>query len=371
MPTCKPKKKTQKPTIDTIHSSITSAFTNENTVVVPSLTQVMDKYVAELKTCSDPDRMIFLQDNIREMKVKLRKCKADQKQYYLNNSKHLFEYFEAQEDMTNGVNQHHSKINTFFKIGANAVGGGKKPDKKKIDQVINEYMLNVNSEVFDINPYVVSVEMCTSCDVGEMIPNEEDGILVCNKCSKTMSYLCEIEKPTFKEPPPEICCYTYRRSNHFKEIVAQFQGKETIFIPDPILNEIKAQIKKERLVLLDLKYDGIKDILKKLRHNTLYEHIFYIMGKLGIEIPLLSPEIEDKLFNAFNELQVPYRIVCQDPNSNYYKRSNLLYYYFVLAKLLVHIGEPKYVGWCPVLKDVKLQLEQEDIWKKMKTILGW
>ena len=40
-----------------------------------------------------------------------------------------------------------------------------------------------------------------------------------------MQYLIENEKPSYKEPPKEICFYAYKKINHFKEILAQFQGK--------------------------------------------------------------------------------------------------------------------------------------------------
>ena len=37
--------------------------------------------------------------------------------------------------------------------------------------------------------------------------------------------------------------------NHFREILAQFQAKETTQIPAEVLEDIKQQIKKERIEL--------------------------------------------------------------------------------------------------------------------------
>ena len=34
-------------------------------------------------------------------------------------------------------------------------------------------------------------------------------------------------KNLLKEPPKEVCFYAYKRINHFREILAQFQAKET------------------------------------------------------------------------------------------------------------------------------------------------
>ena len=52
-----------------------------------------------------------------------------------------------------------------------------------------------------------------------------------------------------KEPPKEICFYAYKRINHFREILAQFQAKETTQIEDEVMENIKKQIKKERIPL--------------------------------------------------------------------------------------------------------------------------
>ena len=70
---------------------------------------------------------------------------------------------------------------------------------------------------------------------------EEEGILICNKCSKNKPYLIENEKPSYKEPPKEVCFYAYKRINHFREILAQFQAKETTQIPETVIEDIKNQ----------------------------------------------------------------------------------------------------------------------------------
>ena len=74
-----------------------------------------------------------------------------------------------------------------------------------------------------------------------MIPIDHEGLLVCNGCSHSIKYLVENEKPSYKEPPKEVCFYAYKRINHFREILAQFQAKETTQIPDEVLENIKLQ----------------------------------------------------------------------------------------------------------------------------------
>ena len=64
---------------------------------------------------------------------------------------------------------------------------------------------------------------------------------MCNKCSEQQPYLIENEKPSYKEPPKEVCFYAYKRINHFREILAQLQAKETTQIPLEVINNIKLQ----------------------------------------------------------------------------------------------------------------------------------
>jgi len=178
-------------------------------------------------------------------------------------------------------------------------------------------------------------------------------------------YLIENEKPSYKEPPKEVCFYAYKKINHFKEILAQYQGKETTQIPAEVVENIKQQIKKERIQLSELTYNKSKEILKKLGYNKYYEHIQFIKNKLGIKPPTFSPEFEDTLCNLFNELLAPYSKYC--PND----RVNFLNYYYVLYKLCESLNERQYLHDIPMLKDRDKIIEQDEIWKRMCEELNW
>ena len=65
-------------------------------------------------------------------------------------------------------------------------------------------------------------------------------LVICNKCGVQKQFLIEHEKPSYKEPPKEVCFYAYKRINHFREILAQFQAKETTQIPDEVIKILKA-----------------------------------------------------------------------------------------------------------------------------------
>jgi hypothetical protein len=178
-------------------------------------------------------------------------------------------------------------------------------------------------------------------------------------------YLIENEKPSYKEPPKEVCFYAYKKINHFKEILAQFQGKETTQIPDDVITQIHQQIKKERIGIEHLAHHKTKEILKKLGFNKYYEHIAFIKNKLGIKPPVFSPELEDTLCNLFMEIQAPYAKTCPD------YRVNFLNYYYVLFKFCELLEESQFLQDIPLLKDREKLIEQDETWKKMCVELNW
>ena len=229
---------------------------------------------------------------------------------------------------------------------------------------IDKYLTNIDESNLNINNFIVNYEKCDKCQ-GELISVDYEGIMICNKCFNQVPFLIENEKPSYKEPPKEVCFYAYKRINHFREILAQFQAKETTQIPEIVIKDIKLQIKKERIVLEQITNKKAKDILKKLGYNKYYEHIPFIKDKLGIRPPIMSPELEEKLCNLFMEIQRPYAKHCPDG------RVNFLNYYYVLYKMCELLDESKFLPYFPMLKDPVKRIEQDEIWKKICKELKW
>lgn len=358
-------------TLDLKHSEFVSKFDSYDEELIPSLSEEKSFLTTEISanTSLSLDEVLDMKDRIKEITSEIRDLEREKKEYYLNNSKHIFNYFEKKkqyqtEPIKQEVSARQQMLNSFFK---------KKNDKPPQQQLTNpssqshvSYLKNVDERFIDVNDYVVNHETC-SCNGGELIPVESDGILVCNKCGRQYSYLIDSDKPSYKEPPQEVCFYAYRRINHFKEILSQFQGKETTQIPDEVIENIKLQIKKERISATreQLSYNVCKDILKKLNYNKYYEHINFIKHKLGITPPIMSPQLEDKLCNLFLEIEKYFSKHC--PNI----RINFLNYYFVLYKFCELLGENKYLSEIPMLKDDDKKVEQDQIWRKICDDIGW
>lgn len=373
-------------TLDNRHREMQLYFSNVENVVIPSLLNEKKKLQKlfekndnnnngnnndssgsngiknENKIKVPIEKQLEIKDRLAEIKIELRTHKSNIKQYYLNNSKYIFDYFENKKEISNGNNK--TKIlNSFFKIDTSTERVNELTSMN--DNNVKKFLSNIDQSFINVNDFVFQTGTCQHCNNGELIPVEHEGILVCNNCSKYVAYLIENEKPSYKEPPKEACFYAYKRINHFKEIMAQFQAKETTQIPPEVIDNIKLQIKKERISLSKFTNSKAKDILKKLGYNKFYEHIPFIKDKLGIKPPTMTPNLEELLCNLFMEIQGPYAKFCPDD------RVNFLNYYYTIYKLCELIGQTQFLPYFPLLKDREKQIEQDEIWKKICFELNW
>jgi hypothetical protein len=308
------------------------------------------------------EKQLEIKDRISDIKSTLKAHKNNIKQYYLSNSKYIFDYFENKKEISNG-NTKTKILNSFFKLD----GENNRVNELTSlnDNNVKKFLSNIDESFINVNDFMFQTDICKYCNIGELIPVEHEGILVCNHCSKYVMYLFESEKPSYKEPPKEACFYAYKRINHFKEILAQFQAKETTQIPAEVIDNIKLQIKKERISLSKFTNTKAKDILKKLGYNKFYEHIPYIKDKLGIKPPIMTQQLEEQLCNLFMEIQGPYAKYCPDD------RVNFLNYYYTIYKLCELLGQTQFLCYFPLLKDREKQIEQDEIWKKICADLNW
>jgi hypothetical protein len=348
-------------TLDSKHRDIENEFTKEKEETLPEL-RAKKKYFQKLSNDNtlSIEQKIEIQDTLRDITSQINCIKKKNKQYYLNNNRYIFDYFENKKEISNNTNK--TKIlNSFFKI--NSEEDAQITNENKYS--VQKYLANIDESFIDINKFIVETDICQSCKNGELIPIDHEGIMVCNNCHKHIQYLVENEKPSYKEPPKEACFYAYKRINHFREILAQFQAKETTQIPEEVLENIKNQIRKERIDLSQLNNKKAKDILKKLGYNKYYEHIPFIKDKLGIKPPVMTQDLEESLCNLFMEIQGPYAKYCPDD------RVNFLNYYYTVYKLCELLDQTQFLPYFPMLKDREKRIEQDEIWKKICHSLDW
>ena len=231
-------------TLDGKHQEFMREFSANDTINIPSLKCEKKTLINKLNADNTLtiEEQLDIKDRIQIITTSMSDIHSKKKEYFLENSKYIFNYFEDKQNIScNSVpnNVKNDIVNNFFNIKETNVD-----DKlnNNYDNNIQKYLNNVDDNFFDISSYVYQTDICNYCNAGEMTPLEDEGVLICNSCSRSIPYLIENEKPSYKEPPKEICFYAYKRINHFKEILSQFQGKETTQIPPDVIVNIKLPI---------------------------------------------------------------------------------------------------------------------------------
>lgn len=357
-------------TIDEKHTEMMNHFRELEETIIPQLKTEKETLKEKLRQISktEIDLRLEIKDKIRELNERISSLTKEKEEYLLKNSELIYNYFNDIKKISTGNNKKNfNKLNSFFKI--KEVQTEDQKQEQEINKNIHQkYWKNVKNEITNIQDFVVPSDICEYCKNGEMIPQDEEGILICNnqQCGKFITYIVENSKPANKEPPNEVSYTAYIRLNHFKEILSQFQAKETTQIPDEVIQAIRDRIKKERITdMSELNYDKMREILRKLGLNKYFEHIQYINSIFGIKPPIMNEQLYETLCVLFIEIQKPWAMHCP-PN-----RTNFFNYTYTLYQLCVLLGQTQYLPYIPLLKDRTKQLEQDMIWKKVCETLDW
>lgn len=348
-------------TVDNKHDEYLEKFKLDETIIDNIDREIVQlKNIIHNKLYKNIEHKLSIIDKIKELNIERRRLKREKQEYFLNQSKNIFDYFENKKQI--GINNNNKRIlHNFFN---NSKNQNKNTYDDKTDDASKKYLIQIDNRFLDIKNYTENYEKCRQCN-GDLVIVDYEGIMICKRCSYQEKYLIEHEKPSYKEPPKEVDSYAYKRINHFREILAQFQAKESTQIDDIIIQQIKDKVKKERITIDKLTNEKTKQILKNLGYNKYYEHIPFIKEKLGIRPPTMPIELEIKLCNLFLEIQRPYAKFCP------VQRVNFLNYYYVLYKLCELLGEDSYLKHFYMLKDPIKRMEQDEIWKKICAELEW
>jgi len=366
------KQKQMHQTLDEKHNDMMHMYFILENDTIPKLEAEINTIVTEIKESKQKTEPHYeLLDKLKSKKIELKKLQSSRKNYLLKNSKYIFDYYEEKQKISSNENiKDKSTISTFFakktlsqKTLSKTVDNFK--NNKKIYQ---QYWKNVGvNETVQLEEYVMDAETCLYCNQGELIPLEEEGVLICNnvKCGKFIVHIIDNQKPLNKEMPNEVSYTAYIRLNHFKEILSQFQAKETTKIPDEVLDAVRKRIKKERKNINSLNYIEMRSILSVLGYNKYFEHIQYINSMLGIKPPIMNEDLIETLCILFIEIQQPWAIFCPVTRTNFFN------YTYILCQLCVLLDQHQYLPFIPMMKDRIKQLEQDMIWKKVCDYLDW
>jgi DNA-directed RNA polymerase subunit RPC12/RpoP len=376
-------------TLDTVHQHYLSKV-KDTSEQVSTLKETYSNLVTSYKSEQNDIERYRIEQELKSTKVKL--DATDEKgavfDYYLQTGDLLFQYYDIQDRINRGADNvihvaDRARPGSVFEALENAsrqdISGTKVQapsnsyakeqggDTLRRDALLDQYLQRMDPHYN--RPSMHSLNdtsfICDACGE-DMKISINDATVSCPHCGFHKLILMDSDKPSYKDPPREISYYAYKRINHFNEWLAQFQAKESTEIPEEVFENIQGQIKKERIQPSSLNRSKIREILKKLKYNSYYEHVPHILSRLnGHTAPVMDRETEEKLRYLFKEIQPSFQKHCPA------ERSNFLSYSYVLYKLCELLDLDDFLHCFPLLKNRDKLYAQDKIWEKICKDLKW
>ena len=322
-----------------------------------------------------------------EVKINRLERKEDLYDYYLDTGNILFEYYNIQDRISEGViisssTAAKARPGSIFAALEEAAaqeniselapvvqsGQRGKTDDFSREKLLDRYLKIVDPSIAKslTSETEDTWSECRECGA-EMMFSMNEAFVECPKCGYQEQMLIDSDKPSYKDPPREVSYYAYKRINHFNEWLAQFQAKESTEIPAEIFDAILMELKKERITnMASIKQTKLREILKKLKLNKYYEHIPHILNRLnGQTAPVMSRDNEEKLRHMFKEIQPSFQKHCPAD------RSNFLSYSYVLYKFCELLELDDFLPCFPLLKNRDKLYAQDRIWQKICEEMSW
>lgn len=235
-------------------------------------------------------------------------------------------------------------------------------------QLYTKYMLVIEDEPSKEPPKTDS-HICKDCNVPKVV-STVDSTYICKSCGSSEHFFdVSVNGLTYEQEINTESNFTfaYKRVNHFRELLAQLQAKESSDIPDDIIERVRSEFKKARIKSVkEITQDKVKVYLKKLGFNKYYEHARQITNILnGTPPPNISCELYEKLSNMFYDIQAPFDQVCPADRKNFFS------YNYILYKFCELLEEYDTMKLFPLLKSREKLYKQDCMWKEICAILGW
>lgn len=219
------------------------------------------------------------------------------------------------------------------------------------------YRLGTINLVEDINK---RIKICQLCSIEKILDTGESAY-VCPLCGDSETIILDEDKQVKDYSP-------YKRLNHFREWLNQFQAKQSPNIPEEVFIEIVRLLNKKKIMdLSTLKPKYMKDnILKKLNYNQYYEHCVYIIYKLNnLPPPKITKDMEKLFISMFFKIQTPWELY-KPPG-----RKNFISYPYILYKFCELLELDHLLQFFSLHKDSDKIMETDDTWEKICKHLQW
>jgi hypothetical protein len=350
-------------TLDKKHKEIIKNFKNQKDNIIINAEELLELENKIIEMDKLRDKFTIDDLNIRA-KLLNQKYELENMQKNVNNNFNEMDYYDKTGDL---IMQYYElrDNDTNVKESKNILEylGKKKADVSIKDvnrsELFNKYWKRIEGVRLNLDDGTKRIKYCIECNL-EKILDYSISSYVCQCCGDVEEIILD-EDRQIKDYSP------YRRINHFREWLNQFQAKQSPEIPEEVYQGIIIELNKNRINNYnELNKKKMKLILKKLGYNSYYEHIHYIINKLSnLPPPKITRDMEKIFIKMFTKIEGPWELYKQPGRKNFLSYSYVLYKFCELLEL-DHLLE------CFTLhKDPNKLMENDDIWKKICTSLNW
>ncbi len=281
----------------------------------------------------------------------------DEMDYYDNTGDLIINYYEMRDNKDTQIKESKNIIEFLCNKKEKQINNDNKNTNRA--NLFEKYCQRVEGIRINKDDGSNRIKYCEECNI-EKILSITESAYICTCCGDSETIILD-EDRQIKDYSP------YRRLNHFREWLNQFQAKQTPEIDEQIFIDIVRELNKNRITdLSKLNKKNMKAILKKLEYNSYYEHVAYIINKLNnLPPPKITRDMEKLFISMFYKIQDPWEMYKQ-PN-----RKNFLSYSYVLHKFCELLELDHLLDCFPLHKDPDKIMENDQIWEKICKYLKW
>ena len=213
---------------------------------------------------------------------------------------------------------------------------------------------------------VVDMDTCPHCKVPLKVCIAK-GTMVCDQCGLSNTYVDVTVTALPYNTSIDMSNFSYKRINHFNDWLLQIQGKEGKSVPDEVCEQVSLILARENITdMTKVTNQKVRDILKSLRMNKMYDHVTQITCRVtGRDPPRISVDAEEKCRLMFIAIQAPFERHCPA------ERKNFLSYPYCLFKFLELLECTELLPLFVLLKGKDKLYKQDVIFKKICKDLNW
>ena len=231
-------------------------------------------------------------------------------------------------------------------------------------QVLEDFLIHVNNEVPKFQ--IQNADLCERCSE-QMHLHQTLSMLVCPRCGASKIYMDATASLQAYSDELDFSSFSYKRITHFGDHLQSLQARESIDIPEEVLQQVMARLYDERTdVVEDVTIQKVREVLKKLKLRKYYEHVQLIWCKItGKSPPRMTPEMEERLKVCFLAASAAFQRHIPEG------RKNMVSYTFVCQKLCVLLGYTDFIPFFCQLKSRDKKVKAEMCWAKICKDLNW